>query len=127
MSNYGSVYATPKTAMIGTSRGLSRRQKQYTEGRPMTKKTFKQRFRDWIFADPEPEYNSIAVDHESTDLDTRTSTRFTVHPAHGGTVIQTRTYDERKDRNVENLYIIHRSEDLGEEIAKIITLEGLRA
>lgn len=132
MSKYGTAYATiPKSTMIGTSRGLAinKRQRsklsQYAEDKPM-KRTLKQKLRDWIFNDPEQEANFVSID-EGPDLDSRTSTRITVHQAVGGTIIQTRRYDERKDNNVENLYIIHKEADLGQELAKIITLEGLRS
>jgi hypothetical protein len=126
MNGYA-VTASSKSAMIGTSRGLARarKSKMYKEDRLM-KRTFKQRIKDWLFAETPNQIMEANYVEESRELDTRNSTRFTVHPASGGTVIQTRTYDERKDRHVENLYIIHRSEDLGEELAKIITLEGLR-
>ena len=41
-------------------------------------------------------------------------------------MIQTRRYDERKDQNFENLYIITPDQDFGHEIDKIITMEALR-
>jgi hypothetical protein len=116
-------------AMVGTSRGLAKikRSRQYAEEKPM-KRTWKQKFRDWLNND---DYNQVSLsivdDSEGPNLDSRNAVRFTIHHAHGGSVVQTRTYDERKDRNIENLYIIKNNEDLGEEIAKIITMEGLRS
>jgi hypothetical protein len=116
-------------AMVGTSRGLAKikRSRQYTEEKPM-KRTWKQKFRDWLNND---DYNQVSLsivdDSEGPNLDSQNAVRFTIHHAHGGSVVQTRTYDERKDRNIENLYIIKNNEDLGEEIAKIITMEGLRS
>ena len=115
-------------AMVGTARGLARvKRSKYAEEAPM-KRTWKQKFRDWLNNDNYTNATlSIVEDSEDPNLDSRNSVRFTVHHAHGGSVVQTRTYDERKDRNIENLYIIKNNEDLGEEIAKIITMEGLRS
>ena len=125
MSKYGTAYQTiPSPRGIGIS--INKRQRsKLSQDKPM-KRTLKQRLRDWIFNDPEQEANYVAID-EGPDLDSRSSTRITVHQAVGGTIIQTRRYDERKDNNVENLYIIHKEADLGQELAKIITLEGLRS
>jgi hypothetical protein len=60
--------------------------------------------------------------------------RFSIYHASGGFVIETRT-PNRSGRNTNTigpesntkLHIIHKDADLGQEIAKIITLEGLRA
>jgi len=50
---------------------------------------------------------------------------FTVYHATGGKVVQIRTYDPRTDRTVSALYIVTDNEDLGEELAQIITRESL--
>lgn len=58
--------------------------------------------------------------------------RFSIYPASGGFVVETRT-PNRSGRNTigpetsTKLHIIHKDSDLGQEIAKIITMEGLRA
>ena len=49
---------------------------------------------------------------------------FTVYSATGGKVIQIRSYDPRTDRSLSTLYIITDKEDLGEELAQIITRES---
>lgn len=51
---------------------------------------------------------------------------FTVYRANGGTIIETRMYDKKTDRNDTGLHIITDDKDLGEEIAKIITYERLK-
>lgn len=63
----------------------------------------------------------------SSELNGHRSINFTVHKATGGFVIETRLYDERKDRNQNSLYVITSDKDLGEEISKIITLEALKS
>ena len=50
---------------------------------------------------------------------------FTVFSATGGKVIQLTNYDPRTDRTNSALYIITDSENLGEELAHIITRESL--
>lgn len=123
MSN-GSIYAS--TAKV--PRGLaisSGRQRRNIRETPM-KKTFKQRFKDWLFAEPPDQVNFISVNEESVQLDRGSSIKFTVHHANGGRVVQTRRYDEIKDRHHENLYVITNDKDFGHEIDKIIVMEGLR-
>jgi len=51
---------------------------------------------------------------------------FTVYRANGGTIIETRKYDRKRDNNDHSLHIITDDKDLGEEIGKIITYENLR-
>lgn len=52
---------------------------------------------------------------------------FTVYRANGGTIIETRMYDKKTDRNSTGLHIITNDKNLGEEIAKIITYERIRS
>ncbi len=52
---------------------------------------------------------------------------FTVYRANGGTIIETRKYDRKRDCNDNNLHIITDDKNLGEEIGKIITFENLRS
>lgn len=50
---------------------------------------------------------------------------FTVFNATGGKVVQFATYDPIRDRHQSNLYVVTDREDLGEELAQIITRESL--
>lgn len=50
---------------------------------------------------------------------------FTVFNATGGKVVQFATYDPVRDRHQSNLYVVTDREDLGEELAQIITRESL--
>jgi len=94
------------------------------QARPM-KLSLKQRIRNWLNNDDE--YNEVVrSDDETIHLSRASSVRFEIHQAAGGRVVQTRRYDERKDQNFENLYIITPDQDFGREIDKIITMEALR-
>lgn len=52
---------------------------------------------------------------------------FRIFNAIGGRVVEFRTYDKHKDRNYTQTYIITDDQDFGERIAKIATLESLKA
>jgi len=52
--------------------------------------------------------------------------RLNVYSANGGIVVQTTKYDSIKDRNNQQLHIVVNSQDLGESLGKIITMELLR-
>ena len=94
--------------------------------RSLNKKTLKQRFKDWLFDENnDDEFSAVDVE-EIYDLDRSTSIRFTVHHANGGRVVQTRRYDDIKDRNIEGLYIITSDQDFGRELDKIITMESMK-
>jgi hypothetical protein len=52
--------------------------------------------------------------------------RFHIFAANGGHVVQTFRYDQKKDENKRNLYIVTHDQELGHEISKIITMDLLR-
>jgi len=122
-----SGYAVASTAKIPRIRGANQiKRARYTvEDKPM-KLTFKQRIRKWLLADnnelvPMEQDSYIETDRFSSD-----GMRFTLYKALGGFVIETRSYDRRKDENVNSMYVITEEKDLGEELGKIITMESLR-
>jgi hypothetical protein len=121
MSSYGAV--TIGTAKL--SSGKQRRPRQYIEDKPM-KRSFKQRIKDWLFAEPPENNYVVGVDEDSIQLTRDKSLRFEIHSANGGRIVQTRRYDSQKDRHIENLYIVTSDMDFGREIDKIITMEALR-
>jgi hypothetical protein len=101
------------------------RLRPYLEEQPM-KLTFKQRIRNWIMNDDEPEYgNSIAVDREGLDIQSQ-GFRLNIYSASGGTIIETTKYDRQKDEHKHSLHVVTDDKELGEELAKIITMESLR-
>lgn len=51
--------------------------------------------------------------------------RLYIYPANGGFVIETRTYDEKRDRHNSTLYINTSHDTLGEELGKIVTMASL--
>jgi hypothetical protein len=101
-----------------------KRARQYTENRPM-KLTIKQRIRNWLMNDSQPDECYAVEDSNGPDLNAQ-SFRLSVYGASGGTIIETTKYDRKSDENRHSLHIVTEDKDLGEELAKIITMEQLR-
>ena len=98
---------------------------QYIEEAPM-KLTFKQRIRSWLM-DDSADYggNTIAVDSEGPNIQSQ-GFRLNVYSASGGTIVETTKYDRQKDNHTHSLHVVTDDKELGEELAKIITMESLR-
>jgi hypothetical protein len=93
------------------------------------KKTWKQRFRDWLNDSGEDivEQDSYAVAvMPSLSIDNDRGINFKVFKASGGTVIETSFYDRQKDRHHNSLHVITDDKDIGKELGKIITIETLK-
>ena len=100
---------------------------QYIEEKPM-KLTFKQRIRNWLMNDDsDTDYsgNLISVDSEGPNIQSQ-GFRLNVYSASGGTIIETTKYDRQKDDHRHSLHVVTDDKELGEELAKIITMESLR-
>ena len=52
--------------------------------------------------------------------------RFSVQAVQGGTLIETRWYDEKSDNHERKLHIVTQDENLAEAIGKIVTMELLK-
>ena len=100
---------------------------QYIEEKTM-KLTFKQRIRNWLMNDDaETNYsgNLISVDSEGPNIQSQ-GFRLNVYSASGGTIVETTKYDRQKDDHKHSLHVVTDDKELGEELAKIITMESLR-
>ena len=107
------------------SSSMVRPKRQYVEEKPM-KLTFKQRIRNWLMNDDELEYgNAIAVDSEGPNIQSQ-GFRLNIYSASGGTIIETTKYDRQRDDHKHSLHVVTDDKELGEELAKIITMESLR-
>jgi hypothetical protein len=99
--------------------------RQYVEKTPM-KLTLKQRIRNWLMnADVDQMDEAISIDSEGPDIQSQ-GFRLNVYNASGGTIIETTKYDRQKDEHRHSLHVVTDDKDLGEELAKIITMESLR-
>ena len=99
--------------------------RQYVKEKPM-KLTFKQKLRKWLMDDSD-EYGAgvIAIDSEGPNIQSQ-GFRLNIYGAAGGTIIETTKYDRQKDDHRHSLHVVTDDKDLGEELAKIITMESLR-
>jgi len=67
---------------------------------------------------------AVAIDRGGPEGQDRIS--FEITSAVGGRILNVRRYDERKDRNDNQTYVIPSGEDVGARVAKIINLELLK-
>jgi hypothetical protein len=124
-------------AVASTAKSVNRLQRsmsnricpvRYTEEKKTMKLTFKQKLRKWLMDDSD-EYditgNVISVDSDGPNIQSQ-GFRLNVYSAGGGTIIETTKYDRQKDDHRHSLHVVTDDKDLGEEIAKIITMESLR-
>ena len=130
MSNIGQYASTAKSIhrlqrSIKTLNNTVRPVRYTVEEKPM-KLTFKQRIRNWLMNDDELEYgNAIAVDSDGPNIQSQ-GFRLNIYSASGGTIIETTKYDRQKDDHKHSLHVVTDDKELGEELAKIITMESLR-
>ena len=62
----------------------------------------------------------------SNDVNSEPTLHFKVYNAIGGKVVEFSRYDRQRDRHNHDIYIISKTEDFGEKIAKIAMLESLK-
>jgi hypothetical protein len=68
---------------------------------------------------------SVNSDMDSR-LDSGNPLRISIHRANGGLIVETRTVDHIKEKVYNELYLITEDQDLGKELADIITMNNLR-
>ncbi len=122
---YAVTSARPRRLPRISGANQVKRARSTVEERPM-KLTFKQRIRNWLMND-ENDYSNqlISVDSEGPNIQSQ-GFRLNVYSASGGTIIETTKYDRQKDDHRHSLHVVTDDKELGEELAKIITMESLR-
>jgi len=100
------------------------RARQYIQQKPM-KLSIRERIRNWLMKDNDDAELVYAEDCDGVDLHSQ-GFRLQVYGASGGTIVETTKYDQKKDENRHSLYVVTEDKDLGQELAKIITMEQLR-
>ena len=68
----------------------------------------------------------VEVCDSESGIDLPDPINFKVQAVSGGTVIESRWYDYKKDNNIIKLHIITSEENLAEAIGKIVTMELLQ-
>jgi hypothetical protein len=112
---------------IKTSSSMVRPVRYTTEEEKPMKLTFKQKLRKWLMDDSdEHDYgNVVSVDSDGPNIQSQ-GFRLNVYSASGGTIVETTKYDRQKDEHKHSLHVVTDDKELGEELAKIITMESLR-
>jgi len=124
-SPYASTAKSVSRLQRAMNKNSSTIRRQYVEKTPM-KLTLKQRIRNWLMnADVDQMDEAISIDSEGLDIQSQ-GFRLNVYNASGGTIIETTKYDRQKDEHRHSLHVVTDDKDLGEELAKIITMESLR-
>ena len=120
-------YASTANSINRLQRSITRvRPVQYVEEKQSMKLTFKQRIRNWLMDDSADHYNpGIAIDSDGPNIQSQ-GFRLNIYSASGGTIIETTKYDRQKDDHKHSLHVVTDDKELGEELAKIITMESLR-
>ena len=117
MSGYGQI-ATISSAKIGgggTGRKIRKAKK--------VKLTLKQRFRNWLMREEIEEDVPQLVEADRLSSD---GMRLQIYKASGGYVVETRSYDRRKDQNFNTMHVIRDDQDLGDALGKIVMMEALQ-
>jgi hypothetical protein len=132
MSNIGQYASTAKSIhrlqrSMAKSSSMVRPVRYAVEEEAPMKLTFKQRIRKWLMDDTdEHDYgNIISVDSDGPNIQSQ-GFRLNIYSASGGTIIETTKYDRQKDDHKHSLHVVTDDKELGEELAKIITMESLR-
>lgn len=81
---------------------------------------------NWSFKDDNRELDiCIAEDREARI--SANGMKFEVYRANGGTVIETRRYNRKNDDTIYELHVVTDTQDVGQAIGQIITMEALKS
>lgn len=129
MSTYGTAYTTPQPTTRRRLRGIgiSTQKRTAVNKVKVSKMTFRQHLRNWLFEEKESADDYIGQDISvSEDRFNSDGMRLQVYKGSGGFVVEVRGYDRKRDESMNSMYIITDEKDLGEELGKIITMESMR-
>jgi hypothetical protein len=71
-------------------------------------------------------YDVVSIDDIESGIDLNNPITFRVQAVSGGTLVETRWYDAKKDENERKLHIVTGEENLAEAIGRIVTMELLK-
>ena len=81
----------------------------------------------WSMKDDIHAQEDIVISDREEHRLSGTGIRFEVYRANGGTVVETRRPDRRSGDTVYELHVITDTQDIGQAIGQIITLESLKS
>lgn len=136
------VRTMPSTVVQNTwaPAGLIKTRINLYDDRPVKKESkkekkmgwFREKFNSWVRQAWQDEHANVKQDtayapQVTASLDARTSIRFTVYPASGGTVIEHYKYERFKDSDGPALTVVPSGESISTAIEHIIAVEALKA
>jgi hypothetical protein len=93
-------------------------------------KWLKRKLRDWVreannYESGEKAMSISSIDSTNTP-DTEPVLTFRIYSATNGKILEFRRYDRKTDRTDNSTYIIEKDRDIGEYVAKCLSLEMLK-
>ena len=79
---------------------------------------------NFIFPQDIPMPSDRIMEKHEADIE---GLRFTVMPARGGTIVQLRSYDSKRDQHDYATYVIPDGEDIAQEVGRIVSMELMKA
>lgn len=86
--------------------------------------SLKQIIKNWLYSDSN--VKAVPMAEQNSSLQQPATLNLQVYTAIGGKVVEFRSYDQKTDRVMFSTYLITDSENVGEKLSKIITLELLK-
>ena len=86
------------------------------------------RIRGWLINDYDSQVQSSPLaSSDSSRIASAELFNVSIYPASGGTVLEIRRWDAKKDENMYNLHIIPEGDDFSKRCADIISLEIMKS
>ena len=111
--------------IYGTSTAVNPARKHQTKGPNMFKRMIKGLI-TWSLKEDHSQDIVLSDSHEEPRI-SATGIKFEVYRANGGTIVETRRYNRKSDDTIYELHVITDSQDVGQAIGQIITLESLKS
>ena len=112
------LYGTPQVE-------LARKQPRETKG-PSRFKRMIRGVVTWSLREDHSNDITIAEGREEPRI-SATGIKFEVYRANGGTIVETRRYNRKNDDTIYELHVITDTQDVGQAIGQIITMESLKS
>ena len=125
MSGGYAVASTQRTRRIPRITSANQVNRARSIQKTIMKLSIREKIRNWLMKDNDDCELVYAEDCDGVDLHSQ-GFHLQVYGASGGTIVETTKYDQKKDENRHSLYVVTEDKDLGQELAKIITMEQLR-
>ena len=132
MSKYPAIMGASVSAkqhrmnkIYGTTTAVKPARKHQTKGPNMFKRMIRGLI-TWSMNDRHQEDIQISDCAEEPRI-SATGIKFEVYRANGGTIVETRRYNRKNDDTIYELHVITDTQDVGQAIGQIITMESLKS